>query len=48
MFRVKETIARGVCVEVGMKLIAEPTHENMLGGTELVKLPKINHKSLFS
>jgi hypothetical protein len=48
MFKVKETIARGVRVKVGMKSSTEPTHENMLGGTKLVKLPKINHKSLFS
>jgi len=48
MFRVKEIVAQGVHIKVGLKLSAKPTHENMLGGTKFIKLPKINHKSLFS
>jgi hypothetical protein len=47
MFRVKETVAQGVRIE-GMKLNTKPTHDNMSGGTKLIKLPKINHKSLFN
>jgi hypothetical protein len=48
MFGVKETIAQGVCIKASMRLNAEPTHENVLRGTELIKLLKISYKSLFN
>jgi hypothetical protein len=46
MFRVKETTTQGVHIKASMKLSIESTHKNMSRGIELVKLPKINHKSL--
>ncbi len=48
MFRVKETATRRVYIKASMKLSVESTHKSVLGGSELVKLLKINYKSLFN